>query len=305
MKTKKTILLFFLVMTNWIVNAQIGINTSTPNPSAALDIVSSNKGLLPPRMTSANMTDIANPAEGLVVFCTDCSPTGLYLYNQSTWSNMSVGSTPDASSSVKGKIRLAGDLSGTASAPSIAGNAITTSKIATGAVTLAKLSAATGSENRILIGNASGSVSWQRAPFSEFYTVTGPSNVEIRGNGNWALEAFETAYLTTAVTLSKGVYMYINKNSVYHDVKSNASDVEGSVVSIETIFATGTGTVLSTAQIADAGVYKYALAGQVFMFEVTSATASLQFRYRPRVSDEIQNAFKMIGAFSGNIFKLY
>jgi len=48
----------------------VGINTTTPNPSAVLDVVSTTKGLLPPRMTNDEMKAIVNPAEGLTAYNT-------------------------------------------------------------------------------------------------------------------------------------------------------------------------------------------------------------------------------------------
>ena len=50
---------------------------------------------------------------------------------------------PDATTTVKGKIQLAGDLTGTAASPAIAANAITTAKIASAAVTSAKIADST------------------------------------------------------------------------------------------------------------------------------------------------------------------
>jgi hypothetical protein len=62
------------------------------------------------------------------------------------------GATPDATSSVSGKIQLAGDLSGSATAPSIAANAITTSKVLDGAINDSKI--ATGiSASKVGLGN--------------------------------------------------------------------------------------------------------------------------------------------------------
>jgi hypothetical protein len=63
--------------------AQIGIGTTTPNASAALDISSANKGLLPPRMTFTQIKAIPNPAAGLVVY--DIGSQGLRMYNGSEW----------------------------------------------------------------------------------------------------------------------------------------------------------------------------------------------------------------------------
>jgi hypothetical protein len=56
----------------------VGVNNdgSDPDPSAMLDVKSTTKGLLPPRMTHQQLADIPNPANGLMVFCTDCEATG-------------------------------------------------------------------------------------------------------------------------------------------------------------------------------------------------------------------------------------
>ncbi len=57
----------------------IGIGTSAPAASALLDISSTTKGLLAPRMTSAQRTAIASPATGLLVYQTD-GTEGLYQF---------------------------------------------------------------------------------------------------------------------------------------------------------------------------------------------------------------------------------
>ena len=61
----------------------IGANT-TINASAILDITSTTKGFLPPRMTNAQRTAIATPAVGLIVYCTDATE-GLYIYKSTGW----------------------------------------------------------------------------------------------------------------------------------------------------------------------------------------------------------------------------
>jgi len=60
----------------------VGIGTTAPDASAALDIVSSSKGALLPRLTAAQVAAIASPATGLLVFQTDNTP-GFY-YNGGT-----------------------------------------------------------------------------------------------------------------------------------------------------------------------------------------------------------------------------
>ena len=55
------------------LSAQVAINAdnSAPDNSAMLDVKSTTKGLLIPRMTISDRNAISNPATGLLVFCTD------------------------------------------------------------------------------------------------------------------------------------------------------------------------------------------------------------------------------------------
>ena len=61
----------FLTKTSLTSSAQnIGIGTKLPNSSSAVDITSTSKGLLIPRMTTTAITSITNPAKGLMVYDT-------------------------------------------------------------------------------------------------------------------------------------------------------------------------------------------------------------------------------------------
>ena len=70
--------------------AQVAINNSgtAADESAALDITSTSKGLLIPRMTTAERVAIDSPANGLIVFDTDTK--GLWFYSSSLagWINI-------------------------------------------------------------------------------------------------------------------------------------------------------------------------------------------------------------------------
>jgi hypothetical protein len=88
MKYTLLILLFLMSLINSISNAQIGIGTTSPNASAALDINSTSKGLLIPRLNSVQRADIANPIAGMVIFCTNCGTNGeLLVFNGTDWLN--------------------------------------------------------------------------------------------------------------------------------------------------------------------------------------------------------------------------
>jgi trimeric autotransporter adhesin len=64
----------------------VGIGTSTPNNSAQLEIQSTSKGLLIPRMTNAQMRAIAQPARGLMVF--NDTDSSFYMRRDSGWVNI-------------------------------------------------------------------------------------------------------------------------------------------------------------------------------------------------------------------------
>ena len=68
------------------LNAQVGVGTTTPNSSAVLDVYSTKKGFLPPRLTSQARDSIVLPANGLMVWCANCAPSGeLDIYNGAEW----------------------------------------------------------------------------------------------------------------------------------------------------------------------------------------------------------------------------
>ena len=65
-------------------NVAVNSNGQAPHTSAILDLSSTSKGLLIPRMTAAQRTAIAGPATGLLVYQTD-GTVGLHYYNGNTW----------------------------------------------------------------------------------------------------------------------------------------------------------------------------------------------------------------------------
>lgn len=61
----------------------IGIGTSTPHASAILDIDFTDKGVLFPRLTTAQRDGISSPAAGLLIYNTDDNV--LQIYTGSAW----------------------------------------------------------------------------------------------------------------------------------------------------------------------------------------------------------------------------
>lgn len=89
---KKFLLICSLAITAIFSNAQsVSINTdgTTADPSAMLDVKSTTKGMLVPRMTTVQRNAIPMPANGLLVYDTDLNK--FYFYNGTEWGTFSSG----------------------------------------------------------------------------------------------------------------------------------------------------------------------------------------------------------------------
>lgn len=82
-RTWNNISLFVLCFLSQVVHAQVGIGTTSPNSASMLDVVSTTKGFLYPRLTNTQMLAITSPSNGLMVFNTDAG--SLYVYNGTSW----------------------------------------------------------------------------------------------------------------------------------------------------------------------------------------------------------------------------
>lgn len=82
------LLLISLIALAHLMQAQnVGIGTSTPDASAILDISSTDKGLLIPRVTTAQRAAIVTPATGLQVYQTD-GTKGIYYFDGTAWAQL-------------------------------------------------------------------------------------------------------------------------------------------------------------------------------------------------------------------------
>ena len=91
-KLLKLIILFAFI--NFHSQAQVGIGTTSPDASSMLDIQSTTKGMLIPRMDTSQRTGIASPATGLLVFDTD---THSFWFYSGTWTELSGGNSDELS----------------------------------------------------------------------------------------------------------------------------------------------------------------------------------------------------------------
>lgn len=122
---RKVIVVLVLCLAFLSGKAQTGIGTTTPNASAKLDITSTDKGLLIPRMSKAQREAITLPAaaNGLMVYQTD-DLSGFYVNNSTTttlsWTrvNSNWNRSGNDISYTAGNVSIAGNLTGGNSATS-------------------------------------------------------------------------------------------------------------------------------------------------------------------------------------------
>ena len=93
MKNIKLLFILIALLQSYGISAQVSINTdgTTPDASAILDLKSTEKGMLIPRMSQTEIVNISNPANGLMVFNT--TNNRLYLYDSSAneWKEIAIG----------------------------------------------------------------------------------------------------------------------------------------------------------------------------------------------------------------------
>ncbi|MFM1756668.1 MAG: hypothetical protein RL621_1641 [Bacteroidota bacterium] len=86
------------VLNNATINGKVIVGaTSETSSTAILEVSSTTQGFLPPRMTLAQRIAITNPAQGLMIYCTNCGTYGEpEYYNGNSWLTLSGASTSKA-----------------------------------------------------------------------------------------------------------------------------------------------------------------------------------------------------------------
>jgi len=92
MKKLNILLAIFTTIASMAQSVGINADGSVANASAMLDVSSTTKGFLPPRMTYVQREAITSPAIGLMIYCTNCGSGQAQVYDGSAWVNM-IGGT--------------------------------------------------------------------------------------------------------------------------------------------------------------------------------------------------------------------
>lgn len=86
---------FFSVLLTTVF-AQVGIGTNSPNASSILDLSSTSKAFIPPRMTTTQRDQIANPVAGMMIY--NSTTACVEFYKGTGWYNVCTGATSTLSS---------------------------------------------------------------------------------------------------------------------------------------------------------------------------------------------------------------
>lgn len=90
------LIIFFFALSS--LNAQVSIGTDSPSPGSALQIDSTTGALVPPRVTTAQMSAIQQPLEGSIVY--NSTESALFLFSSGLWNNIT---RPDLPSIIMSK----------------------------------------------------------------------------------------------------------------------------------------------------------------------------------------------------------
>lgn len=102
MKTNKTVLTLVIGLFTSILSAQVGVGTTSPN--GALDVTSTNNGLLIPRiaLSATNVATVITPTTSEIVYNTNTSAVGpnqvtpgFYYWNGTLWIRLTTGNNND------------------------------------------------------------------------------------------------------------------------------------------------------------------------------------------------------------------
>lgn len=115
---KRPFLFLIALIVNILSYSQknVGIGTTTPHPSAALDITANDKGILIPRVFLLSVSDaftISSPTKGLMVYNNNTSITGgsgegFYYWDGSVWKQAIASKGPTGATGTTGATGLTG-----------------------------------------------------------------------------------------------------------------------------------------------------------------------------------------------------
>lgn len=224
---RKLLLLIFSLLLLQSASAQVGIQTDSPDGSAVLDIVSSNKGLLIPRLTLTNdltnPSPVSAPATGLLIYNAGANqPTGFYFWTGSAWKMLKPQETTDVQGPASSTDNAVARFDGTT------GNKLQNSVVilddngnmtGVNSLTTAAFTMPTGAgSGKVLVSDASGNASWDIAlplDVKENNVLVAPniSTINFRGAVDVTNDGNNQASVTISTTLAEEQVIQVGSTS--------------------------------------------------------------------------------------------
>jgi hypothetical protein len=161
----------------WAVN---GTGAAADN-SAIIDVSSTSSGVLIPRMTAIQVSAIASPATGLLVYQTDAT-SGFYYYNGSVWKLLNVPAALTTQGNTFNGANQLVQLNGSAQLPAVSGANLTN-------LSAANLTGTVAAINGANLTNLNGAnITNTSMPVDKISTSGGTASAStyLRGDGTWA-----------------------------------------------------------------------------------------------------------------------
>lgn len=222
--------------------AQVGIGTNNPSSSAILDLTSTSKGFLPPRMSESEKNAISSPVAGLMIYQVNNSP-GLYYYTGSAWTGPLTVSDLTGYLKADGTVTATGDLN-------LGGQKV---------INVATPTATTDAANKSYVDGLSGGLTWKESVVN--LVSTAPSTPAI--GSRYILTASWGGGSTNQIATYNGSTWSFttptNRDAVFATTPSNGYVYNGSTwnqfnSSVTYTFGTGLTNSANTISLATSGV---------------------------------------------------
>jgi len=213
----KKLLFVMLISFHYAAFAQVGIGTDTPHSSAILDVSATDKGIIFPKMSSAQRIAIASPAAGLHVY--DTGTNSLWYYTGTTWIDIQAV-IPKATQAQA----VAGTSNDVFMTPLRTKEAIDNKAIALGYEEIIRTSSFT-------LSSGTADIISFTLPLAGTYMVmyileVGQSSSNVNDNFDFQVRRGTDAVVVPG--LSTNIYITINANSKHNVVQSSFVSVSGS-----------------------------------------------------------------------------